>query len=731
MSRRIASHSASEMWREAGQQLSGFWFNPKITPTMRSGEAERKPANFRKAYIDGVALCVPCRAAVQDDDFNRIGDPQWINDGFPGCEELEDPVMYCALCRHILRARELARRLGQSEKVPSVPLYWTFQHMGQSILIEEPVSDSCQADTTSLEGFFLAAHSLVRTVRFRQADLAWLSECLRQCETDHGSTCDSTEFKWFHAQGPPLLLVDVQKQCLARKPESSRYFALSYVWGKVEQFSTRTSNLEALMNPGSLSSQPITQTVADTMILLKNMGERYLWVDVLSVIQDDDEVKQAEINRMASIYSNAVATIVALSGETANSGLPGVGKSIRHAESILIAPGLRLAENMTLERALTDDIVEGLDRGFAYNTRAWTFQERLLSKRTLVFLPDQLYYQCRTVIVAEDRHANHPHSISDTSHFSLDKAKRLSMAGYTRNGVKEQRDNPRYEPLDDFRYYVELVGLYTAKHITYEGDILNAFTGIMSALRGLFEWQFAAGLPFGVDTMLDLALLWSPVDQLERRKAGDLFPSWSWAGWHGRVHYNDIFRPVEHTGSGAAQGMDKVALSQLFKSTVHWGDLSGFIPPHLRFSAKWTRIEGYHFSDANGTKGRLFNPFYNGPVTPNVSFIFDKASHRCGILYGTSAKLLEQYRHSDMKIILLSMWYRASAMGFFQPIIGFAKKDTAQEEGLFDDSFAQKPWMIYNILLVRPAGNHHERVAIGQIHSEAVGETREMCVSLA
>jgi len=54
------------------------------------------------------------------------------------------------------------------------------------------------------------------------------------------------------------------------------------------------------------------------------MGERYLWVDALCIIQDDSMDKEWQIARMGSIYSSAVFTIVAACGVDADAGLPGV-----------------------------------------------------------------------------------------------------------------------------------------------------------------------------------------------------------------------------------------------------------------------------------------------------------------------------------------------------------------------------------------------------------------------
>jgi hypothetical protein len=48
------------------------------------------------------------------------------------------------------------------------------------------------------------------------------------------------------------------------------------------------------------------------------MGEKYLWVDSICIIQDDPVVVNAQINQMDLIYTQAVFTIVAATGQNAD-----------------------------------------------------------------------------------------------------------------------------------------------------------------------------------------------------------------------------------------------------------------------------------------------------------------------------------------------------------------------------------------------------------------------------
>ena len=83
---------------------------------------------------------------------------------------------------------------------------------------------------------------------------------------------------------------------------------------------------------------------------------------------------------MDRIYGRALLTIVAAGGVDANAGLPGVGTHPRSLEpfSESCNPELKL-----LKLQQTCDYARQRSE---WNARAWTYQERILSRRCLVFV---------------------------------------------------------------------------------------------------------------------------------------------------------------------------------------------------------------------------------------------------------------------------------------------------------------------------------------------------------
>ena len=109
---------------------------------------------------------------------------------------------------------------------------------------------------------------------------------------------------------------------------------LFQVWGGVATLTTTTRNFRQLQQLESLMHHTtLPATVSDAMVITREMGVRYLWADCLSIIQDSF-TKHEDIKHMDIIYSQAELTIVAVNGENASSGLPGVRQGTRHQKHI-------------------------------------------------------------------------------------------------------------------------------------------------------------------------------------------------------------------------------------------------------------------------------------------------------------------------------------------------------------------------------------------------------------
>jgi hypothetical protein len=293
---------------------------------------------------------------------------------------------YCPLCRIIVAALfDQHRGYGTySLSDQRLTLRWlSYAEPGGSFFVEEYGPDGhlvtgdgfgtkiCFVDelnnpnSATQRGSFLAnSRPELDLDRVRR----WMSACIH----DHGDYCNPI---WSHLSpsGSPipglgvLRLVDVINGCLVEVRSPCRYLTLSYVWGGFPNFRLTTSNKSRLMQRGILQSiwKMLPRTVQDSIDLVKALGEHYLWIDALCLVQNDGTDLQKGVDIMDLIYERAVMTIVAAAGDNANACLPGVREGSRfitqHIEQI--KPGVELAVYNDLDHLL---------RLSTYNRRAWT-----------------------------------------------------------------------------------------------------------------------------------------------------------------------------------------------------------------------------------------------------------------------------------------------------------------------------------------------------------------------
>jgi hypothetical protein len=356
---------------------------------------------------------------------------------------------------------------------------------------------------------------------FMAVDPLWLDiQCVRlwpaYCDEKHHGSCHGLSEWETIDPAPSIILIDVDRQHLVQLTQPEKYVTLSYVWGKLPNvLETTKKNFLQLQQTGALDSQPwasrLPLTVRDAIYFTKLMGERYLWVDRLCIIQDDNEQKAVQLSWMSSIYANSYFTIVAADGSDANYGLRGVcinssprsyNPSILHFSStcsMMAAPKFETQFNME-----------------AWHKRGWTYQERTLSKRNLVFFQGKVFWECRKSVWTEDV-ADAPHGVS------------LSESS------KRKSDRYSFELLrwPDLHQYSRLVSSYNNRLLTYQSDALQAFSAIINVLSRSFPGGLFYGIP---ELYFDFGLLWR--SNTPSRRRSDEFPSWSWVGWEGNVVFS-------------------------------------------------------------------------------------------------------------------------------------------------------------------------------------------------
>ncbi|KAK8255417.1 heterokaryon incompatibility protein-domain-containing protein [Phyllosticta capitalensis] len=277
-------------------------------------------------------------------------------------------------------------------------------------------------------------------------------------------------------------LVDVEDRCVVQAPPAPfSYVCLSYTWGDTgKEYLATTKTIDSFKVVGCLSNPAVPKTIQDAIVAGQRLGEKYLWVDRLCILQDDDGPngeKQEHIERMGQVYSHAFVTLAAVDGTDAGHGLHGVsGLKLR---------GDEYGEFYFLQTS-------------TWVKRAWTYQEAILSPRLILFL-------------AQDALLEDEQSLQTTNSRYLTKNFPLFHGMIT---------------------YKEAVQSYTKRHLGDQNDAINAFSGACQHLFG--DHQFGLSM-----AGFDDAMAWVAIRPRERRPSQSfhIFPSWSWASIKAPVSY--------------------------------------------------------------------------------------------------------------------------------------------------------------------------------------------------
>ena len=335
-----------------------------------------------------------------------------------------------------------------------------------------------------------------------------------------------------------LRMLDVRTGEVVILQQLERYIALSYVWGKSMAHyaaaathdycsasvpSTNVTNVAWVVDPRALPA-----TIRDAASVVEQLGKRFLWIDSLCISQADPKDKAAIISQMGAIYGMAYLTIVASSGDDANTGLHRLRRQniepeqgiefMQRGNTVTLLP-----VPTTFERAIENT---------KWNSRGWTYQERLLSERCAFFTNREVFFAGPRMLRRE--------------------AYRLKRATFPR-GKPQIYSRPTGRRLavgdtqakkDDFNEWKSAAVEYTKMTLSHPGDRLDAFKGILDLVvysHFKQEKEACCGLK---PTDLARSLMWvhKPARNFEGRirynaTSAHVLPSWSWAGWLGEVHF--------------------------------------------------------------------------------------------------------------------------------------------------------------------------------------------------
>ena len=413
--------------------------------------------------------------------------------------------------------------------VPGVEKTLSFSILDEDTFVDE--SRVCQPEFIRAVGCIspLELHLATKenTARFGarllgpSVDFSVIKSWLNYCEYHHLGACH------LYSERSPrsLTVIDCHKREIIQAGDRCQYLALSYVWGMATQ-----STGQMMSRQGALPAE-LPETIEDAILVTKELGFSYLWIDRYCIPHDDAKERYRQISQMDQIYAGAEATIIAVAGGDPKFGLPGVHHRPRHPATLTTINGATYA-------FVPPDPAHEIGAS-TWHTRAWTYQEAVLSRRRLFFCEQQVYFECSGMHCYEAMEA------------PLNAMHIKSMERFS-----EWNEPALFVPITREHYPLDKVfdhlSQYTARALSYPDDILNGMLGILEA----FERRYGSILHFTGITMApdDTVLKYCPLNPEKRSstreeqfatglcwklkspsKRREGFPSWSWTGWYGTV----------------------------------------------------------------------------------------------------------------------------------------------------------------------------------------------------
>lgn len=416
-----------------------------------------------------------------------------------------------------------------------------------------------------------------------------------------------------------VLKSDAADYSAAMVQEGIKYVSLSHCWGPAPNPSAplggrvgsvlTAETLDAWRRDIPLDKLPLA--FQDAVRACVGLGFDHIWIDSLCILQDSVEDWQEQSAVMADVYKFAWLNIAALSTTSDYEGFindarnPCVVFGFRFPLGLALGgtasdlnvrgrPCLLLDGNAKLFWEYQSDLPGGGDWLAPLLTRAWVYQERSLSRRTIAFATHGVFFACD-----EGSHGEHPDWPAKCgkggglrpllqSRIDISAALAEEVAASRIRTPSAQMQQEAVALMRRFgATWNESVADYTACKLTKSTDRLIAISSIARELANskiLQQKRYLAGL---WDINLVYQLAWMSCEgrttTTARKRVGTegyVAPSWSWASIEAPVVMAETVWPGQGDSSRALAEVSAADVS--LATTFAYGAVT----------AGWIRIWG-------------------------------------------------------------------------------------------------------------------------------------------
>jgi len=360
----------------------------------------------------------------------------------------------------------------------------------------------------------------------------WIEECITTHTLPDEGLCDPPTSSYLPTRVVDVGLDDGVVKLVETKAAEGTYLCLSHCWGLTEIITTTRSTYEERKR--RIAWEDLSNTFRDAISLTRTLGFKYIWIDSLCIVQDDYRDWEIESANMASVYRNSHLTIAATRSANGHGGL------FSRTEDFEVFGKTPDGEDYFLYfRERIDHHIENSESDefpgyptLTYHpllTRAWVYQERMLSPRVLHFGRYEVSFECRSLIQCECGSIPF-YGISKVSPVPLIKLEHATSLWDYRHYREVYGDQYRAEvEYQGARLWRTMICSYTALLLTKSKDRLPAIGGLAKEMAAVRKSRYLAGL---WEDALNDDLLWT-INATSKYKKPRPFPrnapTWSWA----------------------------------------------------------------------------------------------------------------------------------------------------------------------------------------------------------
>ncbi|KAF2970840.1 hypothetical protein GQX73_g2812 [Xylaria multiplex] len=349
-------------------------------------------------------------------------------------------------------------------------------------------------------------------------------EWLRNCTEEHDGCSGGEE------NPAPSRLIDTKPgeshdiKLVEFENFACRYVCLSHCWGNTKSIKTTKETLQE--RKANIPWDTLCPTFQDAITVVRQLGLRYLWIDSLCIIQDDDDDWMRESSKMATTYSLAHLTIAATRSPNHEGGCFSKTKPQFQTHKVTVPnpSGDELTFFFRQSIPHCAGLILTAEQGdeFPLLDRAWVYQERLLSPRVLHFQNNELSWECAHHSVCECGEGVESFMAIVLPSFKSPKMEHARI--FTKTGVRAMANR-----------WHQLVQEYSGLKMTFQKDALPALSGLARQMAEHREGhQYIAGL---WDYTIFIDMLWAAENNRGRRPDKWRGPSWSWISTTTTVTY--------------------------------------------------------------------------------------------------------------------------------------------------------------------------------------------------